>query len=426
MPYGSGHERTVVAFEEVTFGVGPADWDASGTAFLCVEPSSEGVQQATIDDMNYRQRVLATREKVHSLRNCTCSFGVYATGRRGAAVAEGASATTDVLNNLMENAWGGALLGLHANIEAGSTATVINVGAGQGASILGGSALFLCDASDSYRGRFVIVSSRSTDAITLKVACPFGAPSATDTGGACIVNFFNTDALVDQNDADYITHSFLFQGELGDDVQEVSGVKLNLTAIEGIEPGAAPLLKFEGLCATHDNDGVTATTVFTDPSGGPPTVTATGSDTFVSIAAYGTAALVDIEAQVFTITPGVISQPVPCVGGVEGRSGYTLTGFDDTIIELMVDYDDSWMAAWEAGTQYHIMIQIGTQAGEAIGWYAPRCEIVEDPTRGVSTDQTVTTIKLRCLEDSATTAETGNQLEAFRSKLVFLRCPPIA
>jgi len=426
MAYGSGHERTVVLFEETTFGSAPADWSASGTAFLCVAPNFEGVIQGSIENENYRQRALATREKVRALRNCQISFGVYAHGRGGTGVAEGASATTDYQNTIMESAWGGSLLGLHANIEAGSTSTIVNVGAGQGASLLPGSTMFMCDVSDSNRGRFVVVSSRSTDAITLKTAVPFGSPAATDTGGATITNYFNTDALVNQADTDYSTLAFIAFGELSDDVQQVTGCKPNLTAIEGLAPGEAPIMRFEVLCATGDNEGLTAPTGFTDPDGESPVVTATGSDTYVSIAEYGTAALADIEAQSFVITPGVISQPVPCVGGVEGRSGYTMTGFDETMIELVVDYDDSWAAGWEAGTQYHVMIQVGSTAGTAIGWYAPRCEIAEDPARTTTTDLATTTLKLRCLEDSASTSATGNQLELFRSKLIYMRSVPLA
>lgn len=425
MAYGSGNERTVVQFTETTFGSPPANWSASGTAFLCIDPNFEGVQQGSIENANYRQRALATREKVHALRNCTVSFGVYAHGRGGTSVAEGSQATTDYQAALMQNAWGGVQLGYRANIAAGSTATSVNVAAGTGGNFPDGSAMFLCDASDGNRGRFVVVLDRSTDALALKVACPFGSPDAADTGGAVIVHYFDTDALVNQADANYITQSFLAFGELSDDVIQVSGGKCNLTAIEGIAPGEAPVLRFEVLCATHDNDAVTAPTGFTDPDGEAPVVAATGSDTYVSIVAYGTEELVDVEAQSVTITPGVASQLVPCVGGVEGRSGYTLTGFDDTMIEIVVDYDDAWATGWESGTQYHVMVQVGSTAGSAIGWYAPRVELAEDPQRTVSTDLVTCTLKFRCLEDTATTTETGDRLEQFRSKLLYLRSVPL-
>lgn len=428
MAYGSAHVRTVILQEETTFGTAPAGWNdgSGGLAFLCIEPNVESVGQTAIENQNYRQRSLATREMVHGLRNCTMSFGVYAHGRGGSAVLEAASATTDYQDNLMENAWGGSLLGLHANLEAGSTTTVLNVAAGQGASLLAGSALFICDAGDSNRGRFVVVGSRSTDALTLKIAAPAAAIAAADTGGAVITSYFDTDALKNQNDAGYITHCFFVRGELADDNQEVRGCKLNLTAIEGLTPGEAPILRFEALCATHDNEGLTAPTGYTDPEGDAPIVTATGSDTFVSIVAYGTPTMVDVECQGFTITPGVISQPVPCLGGVEGRSGYTMTGFDATMIEVVLDYDDAWAIGWEAGTTYHVLVQVGSTAGTAIGWYAPRCEIMEDPKRTVSTDMASVTIKFRCLEDSSTTVATGNQLELYRSKLIYMRSVPIA
>ena len=88
----SGHVRTVLLVEETTFAEGPVSWN-SQTAFLCIEPNTEGLQQASIDNQNYRQRPGATREKVHALRSASAfPFGVYAHGR-GEAAAEAASGT---------------------------------------------------------------------------------------------------------------------------------------------------------------------------------------------------------------------------------------------------------------------------------------------------------------------------------------------
>lgn len=425
MAYGLGAIRTVALFEESSFGQPPADWSASGTAFYCVEPNFEGVQQGSVPNQNYTQRPNERHTVVQSLRNCQVSFGVYAHGRGGSGIAEGSSATSDYQASLMQNAWGGVRLGLHANIEAGSTATIVNVGAGQGASLLAGSVLFMCDTSDGSRGRFVVVGSRSTDALTLKTDVPFGAPAATDTGGAVVTSYCQTAALISPSHADYLTHSLLDFGELADDIREVSGCKLNLTAIEGTNSGESPLLRFEVLCATHDNEGLTAPTLAA-PVGEAQLVVGQGEDTFVMLAEYGTSAMAAVVPQSISIVPGFKSQPVPGVGGVEGRLGYTMVPTEDTTITLVVDFDDSWATAWENGTQYHLLYQVGTEAGVAIGWYAPRMEIVEDPMRTVSTDMTTMTIKFRCLEDDASTTVTGAQLDLFRCPLIYMRSVPNA
>lgn len=428
MAYSDGNSRTVVLFQETTFATPPASWSGEGTAFLCIEPSFEGSVQQSIENLNYRQRPFATREVVPSLRSGEGpTFGVHAHGRGGSSVAEGAQVTTDYQNVLMQNAWGGTRLGYRANIDAGSTATVINVAAGTGANFSAGDALFLCDASNSNRGRFSVIASIATDALTLKVACPFGSPVAADTGAAVIVAFVNPPALVNQADADNTTLSLIEFGEGAEDVRQVTGVKFDLTAIDGLGPGEAITLRFAGKFADHDNEGLTAPTGFTDPAGEAPIVTSTGSDTYFSIATYGTPAMSDAtEVQSLAITPGVMSQVVPCLNGVNGRSGYTSGGFDDTVWEVTVDNDADWLNAWEAHTQYHVMMQFGSEAGVAVGLYFPRVELVEDPRRGISQDQASLTLKFRAMEDTATSALTGDRLEQYRSKILYLRSAPIA
>src|SRR5688500_3869191 len=141
----SGHERVAFYFEEMTFGTAPADWDASGIPFLCVDPQVEGLQREMLENANYRQRALASYPLVKSIKNGAIAFGVYARGS-GTVAAEDSNATTFALAQFIKNAWGGIRLGYATGIASGSAAAPV-VDAGEGAEYLAGDFGFFYDTS---------------------------------------------------------------------------------------------------------------------------------------------------------------------------------------------------------------------------------------------------------------------------------------
>ena len=419
MAYGSAAEREVLYQNEATFGVRPAAW-TSGTPFLCVEPSAEGMQQATLENMNYRQRALATRAKVLGLSNGTCTFKVYAHGR-STGVADDARATITTPNfpiaHFLQNAWGGVRLGYRTIIASGSAAAPV-VEAADGAQYAAGDWGFFVDVSvDANVGYFRKIASISTDTFTMWTGhdLPF-TPAASDIVGPVIQCYPHTDRLKDPNHASHLTQSFLFMGDLSEDAQEGVGVKLNLTAIEGIAAGEAALFTFEGMVTQIDNEGVTQPAAGT-PLGDAPVVTSTGDDTFVYIVPVAST-LAAVEAQTVSVTPGIASQPIPGVGGLEGRHGYTMVAgsADEMMLEVVVDYDDSWNTGFAAGTRYQILIQTGTQPGRAWAAFFANCELAEDPQRGAATDLSTSVLRFRPLESDVATAATGDDLEKVRAK----------
>lgn len=428
MAYGAANERTCFYFQETTFATAPADWSASGIAFLCVNPDTSGVKQNGVPNNNVRQRALATRPLVRSIKSeGTFSFDLYHHGRGGSLVAEGSNATTFFIADLLRNAMGGRSLGRRSGIAGGTTA-IPNVDAGQGTGWWPGAVGFACDASDTSRGFFVVVDSVSTDALTLQFTMPFTPDAAADTLGAVVCNYYDTDGLANRADANYFTHAFFFSGDVADDNVQLLGCKLNMTGVEGTAPGEEPTFKLSGMAATFTGSGLSAPTPSAAPVGDAPLVAATGANTFVRIGTFTTlpCALTLYDAQNVKITTGVSSSQTKILGGTEGVAGYHLTGLDDVFIEFDVDHDDQWLIDYEAGVIKRVLIQIGTTAGTAIGYYAPYCEIVESPVRGDNDNVAVTKVKLRCLENHGTTVATGDNLEQYRSKIQFLHSAPIA
>lgn len=418
----SGIVYTLFMDQESTFATPPADWDVGTDAFYAVEPNFEGLEQKYIANNNYRQRVYAPHDMVRALRSGgTVSFKCYAHGRGGSAVAENAQATTFYLADLMRNALGGRDLGYAAGIDSGTAAAPV-LDAGQGANFNPGDWIFATDTTTG-EGEFICIESVSTDTLTLRSPLSF-TPDAggADVAHAVVASYIDSAAMVNRSDANHITHSFLLAGEASDDLHEVSGCKLNVT-VEGITPGESPMLGFECMYATGTNESLTYPDTSVAILGDAPLVTATGNDTTILIAQVGSN-LAATEAHSVAITIGAKSQPVPGIGGTEGILGYTATGYDDTALELSVPYDDSWATAAEAGTQYHCLIQVGTTAGTAIGFYFPRLEFAKDVTRAPATDLATSKLMFRALERTNSTTATGDQLELYRSKVqVLFSCP---
>jgi hypothetical protein len=415
----SGHERTAFYFEESTFGTAPADWDVSGIPFLCVNPQVEGLAREMLENANYRQRALASYPLVKSLKNGTIGFGCYARGP-GVVAAEDSNAVTFALAQFVKNAWGGIRLGYATGIASGSAAAPV-VDAGEGAEYLDGDWFFAYDTS-AERGEFALVDSVSTDTITLRFSLTFSPDGGgADAAHAVIVGFPNRLAMVNKDHADHETGSFFFVGEEPDDLFQPVGVKLNITAVEGLTPNEAPMISFEGMCRTFPNPTtLTRPDTDVDPEGEAPLATAVGTATTVRIGTLA-GALAEIAPNSFAFTPGVASQPINALTD-HGRAGYTLAQgtADASMLEIVVPYDPQWFDDFDDDVRKHVLLQIGDQPGEAFGIYFPHMQIAADPRRNVSDDIATITISLRPLEYVEATSETGNQLEQYRSKAVLL------
>jgi len=420
----AGNEHVIRHFEESAFAAGPGDWAASGVPFLCVEPNFEGLRQASLENGNIRKRAFDPHPTVPGLRNGSASFGLYWHGRGVADVAaEGANATSFIAPDFVRNAWGGRRLGRCSGVATGTTA-LISMEAGEGAQYRPGDWMFLVDPTDSDRGRFVRVGSVSVDDITPEFAAPVDLPDdGSASSGAVIVGYLHTRALINRAHAEHVTHSFLAVREADDDVVEARGAKLTLSGIESLESGGEPILQFEAQTATHDNEGLTRPA---DPAtgaiqGDSPLVVGQGSDTFVQLGDLG-GDLAPVEAHAVTITPAVTSAPVGGVGGTEGIHGFHGTGFDGTRIEIVVPQDEAYQQEWEDRTRRHILLQVGTVQGRAVGLYLPNVLLAEDPARTTTDDLATTTLVYEAYEFEG--AELGSlvdaALEQYRSKIQLL------
>lgn len=133
------------------------------------------------------------------------------------------------------------------------------------------------------------------------------------------------------------------------------------------------------------------------------------SKVFFYPTATSTTTGVEVKAKTLTIKPAISYADVETPGGVENISekvrirnaGGVLT------IELQTYYEDrSFYSAWAAGTEYGMLIQIGSAPGRTVVLSAPRVQIVNVVRNDIGglTGQTLT---LKCLDDNLTTATSG-------------------
>ena len=424
MAYGNAREHELrYQVDSGAFAtVVDATW-VNGIPFLAVAPDMGSMIRSVAPNDNYRTRIFGTHPMVPSLATGELTFGVYLHGR-STAVADDARATITSpdfpIAAFLSNAWGGIRLGFRTTVASGTTASPV-VEAADGAEYEAGDWVFAHDtSSDATRGFFRKIASISTDTLTMWAGHTLPTADAADVLGAVISAYPHRSRMVNPEHASHVLHSFFHAGELAEDCQQAEGVKLNLTAIEGLAAGEPGMLQFQGMAARVVKEGLTAPAA-EDPIGDAPLPTSTDNDTIFSVSAVG-AALATIQVQSCTVTPGFASQPIPCLGGVNGRSGYTLVADsgDAPMIEMVTHFDSSWSIGFLAGTRYQVLIQVGTEAGEAYGIFAANCELVEDPTRGDATDLATSVLKFRPLESAISTAATGDALEKVRAKLEIL------
>lgn len=416
---GLAVEKELRYLAEVSFDTAADATFATGIAFLAIEPNFEGFIESNVDNLNYRQRALATRDKVAGLANGSASFGMYWHGR-STAVADDARATVTTPDfpqgAFLLNAWGGQRLGYRTIVASGTTAAPV-VEAGDGAQYEAGDWVFHhSTAVDATRGYFRKIASISTDTLTMWAGHVLATATANDVLGAVISYYPRSSVLAAARQ--YL--SFYDSGDDSDDARYGTGCQLNLTSIEGLNAGESPRLNFEIMATTIVNEGITQPSAGT-PLGDAPLVTSTGDDTLVYLVAVGSN-LAAIEPQSISITAGIACKPIPCTGGHNGRSGYVLSGdsLDSTMVEIVVPYDDSWNTAYAAGTKYQLLVQVGTQAGRAVGVFFSRLDLAEDPARTSATDLSTTTLKFRATESQVSTAATGAALDKVRAKIELL------
>lgn len=412
-------ERTVAHYRQTSLTDLPAggNWDTDATVveFLAIEVTVDGLGEGTVPNLHHRRRALATPTHLPALRSGSgWGFKLYLSGSQ-VTTANDSAAATFILPEMLENAWGGLHLGFASLVVAAST-TVPEITVGQGVNHPAGAFIFGIDANGV--GEFLAVDSVTGDVLTLRTT----AANPVASVGAVIANFPHTRALPDGTHPSNTTHAFYVRGEDAGDNYEILGGKLNATGIESNGPGEDAKFIFEGMHTNFNSHAVTRRALTGTPQG-PAGPVVGRSGTAIRVAPLGTPAMSVLNAHTFTFASGITATQVPGVGGQQGVLRYAYTPGDETIVEVVVDYDKQQIADFEAQQYFHVMIQVGDVQSDAWGIYLARCILLDDPGRVGTSDQTTMTLRFQAQEFEGTTHTEGTtNFELERARFSVLTC----
>lgn len=409
MPANSIQKRVAVALETGTLAT-PAviNWDAipapGGLMATTVVEDAE-LKRAYIDDATIRPRASEGRPMLRGLRSgSSAQLGPYMAGHTSGHAAAGDPGVIDMMDMVLRVAWGGQVMTGAGVIQSG-TDDEPQLDTGEGANFSDWSWGFFWDVS-TLTGSFRMVESEATDALTMATGheLPF-TPAANDLVHAVSATYVDWDVAEDYLDAGNDTLQILLRGRNPDDFFHCFGVKpeLQLGAITAGEPTVltTPMhcVYFE-----HGDELAINPALLQSLSGSPGPIVGAGSTTTCWMAAVGQTLATQQFIGSITVNLGIVPERVMGPNGIEGVHGYRLSAdsYDGTSVELTVDFDPAWRTAAEAGTEYHLLIQVGNEITRG-PWalYFPRLSFQDDVVLAADGDaQRVSSLKFKALEST--------------------------
>jgi hypothetical protein len=424
-------QKTVAIDREASFGdQSVKDWaslTANGFVVNCFDLDYSNVRQAKIPNKNLEQRAGATRAGILALRNHEFGFSRYLHGATSNA-AEGAQAVRIANDELLYNAMGGEHRGYAAGIAAG-TATAPTVEDADGDNLVAyGWSYFFDTSAGTGRFRQYSAVTEGVGSDTLTMVTGHDLHFTPDGGGAdvayaCTAHYFDWDALEDHTHANHTSLTAYIKGRHSEHSVEAKGCSCSLE-VPAFEQGAPIELKFAFIGADFDGDGLTQAALAQTPDGSPGRVLGSGVATLFEIADTASVLATQTVWGQIDIGVGVKKDPVSGINGLEGIHGYGLTAdsYDATSLGFTVPFDDSWITAYRNETLYHVSIQCGTAASNAVGFHFPNLSFSEEPQRVNVGGRDGLALKFTCLErDVAQGALTAAQYHLARSKMYVLR-----
>jgi hypothetical protein len=401
---------------------GPADWSSNGTYFYATEIDYSGLVRANTENLNNRRRLRAKHKNILTHRNGTCSFAPYWHGKSTHA-AEAAAATTFHQSTLCKSALGGEDLGYGIGIASDESEDTDEVQIDSDPGYVLSDFVYVYDTSGT-RGEFYWLTAAPDAGPPVTLTLDRDLHFVPDTGGAdriySVIDCFIDDSVTtDFSNAAHTTLWLRMQGEHAEDVWTAKGCKPQLS-IDPIAAGTPCRLKFDCLVTTFAHETETSEDFSAATAQGEAPAVAGLADTcIVKLAAVGSP-LVDVDALgSITVNPGVTYTMQEGPNGWEGNHGFSDNG-EDTTIEIMVPFDDDYATAYNAGTLYHMLIQVGTGTS-AVGIYCPALELGSYPVRGAEGNITSVALQFRALENTASGgALTGANLRKHKSPLHIL------
>lgn len=423
MPVYDERPRSAAVITEASFcnrdtaGLQPFDWAADGAAVWLLAPDTSSLAVGRVANENMVPRPTYVHRDIQTLRASEFSFGAYMHGSPvHAAAGDAATTTAYPLAQLLRCALGGMHTGSCRQLSGGTT-TAPTVASATGMAV--GDWHFFRPAAAGSRGQLYRITAISGTTLTLDRELHFD-PAAGDLAHAVIEFYLHPAALTRYTDPGHKTLAFVFAGDSPDDTFEVRGVKL-AASVQAIEPGTPTRLQFAGRATSWAR--LESAPTFGSPAGEAGSVPSVADTTHLLVAPVGQPLAPLDEHSRGAITPnlGVTHEPIPSATGVEGVAGYRATGFDAVSLALTVPFDPAWLTADAAGTEHHLLLQVGDTLG-ALPWglYVPQGEIKATPSRATEGGLAGLALMFRGRENATASSLEGDALARWRSPITLL------
>lgn len=385
MALTSVHSSYFAIYPEVTQGLAPADWGASGLLIDHYEADVTEIKQELVQNtrMDLRPYDHATATMLKGLRNCAAksSHPLHGSGVETAAAAQ---ITETTAMKLLKHCYGGIHRSNSTTCTGGSATepqltAVTNIIPG---CLIGFEDITSPSAANSGLVFVRRVLSIDTLTVTLDEALPF-TPANTDKVHA-IATIYPSSDRIDMSDP-VQTMGLFFQKHPSevDKLWQLHAAAGSLSV--KIERGQEPRYEIAWQAANfkHGADGsLSAPSWGGTPHGFAPLVV--GRNTKVSIGEYDDTTASDVHVHQAEVMPGFPAIRVPTVTEVDDLVEGTKT-YGANVLEkpgmtvTTVPHTDDWEVALQADTEYRVRITQHAAAGKVWCFYMPRAQLGETP-----------------------------------------------
>jgi hypothetical protein len=398
---GIARLRELTGESESTFGVENGAHSFADVRAFDVSLTND---QTMHDEMVNRARVTTVLEQVLGRKsaNSRLGFSCYLRGD-GVALASGATATDDTLQDLLTLAMGGTTSDEGGTVSGATSTTIaIDVQAGEGSRFGSGRAIMVEGTGPNGENEISIVESVTSDTLNLKIALT-NAPTDGD-------NVWNSyTSYIDPSS----TTSWQFQA-LGDDAADiwlalgcVGGFTLgNLLSIQDL-----PRIAFDLFVASWEKDSGTMAAGSYD--GGDLLGTTEGMEIHYQTHANTTRNLISCSA--LDIVPNITWTPLNARGNadVQHVDRVRMTSVEPTA-SFTADPSSAFWTTHTAQTDKLLAVMFGRTPGQSWCIELPKIRISAAPQRAEHGEQVATTCNFRAYEDDAGGLSTALALSPFR------------
>lgn len=322
-------------------------------------PTVNAVQDS-IDDPTVEQSALSGLPPIKGLKNKSkLAFQTFLRGTGLAGSGAAATSSTNPTGLLLKEIMGGESGGTGTIVEENATTTSIPATTAAGLAV-GQAMLIGLEAMP--------IKQIAANTITPKAAFA-AAPNHND------VLYAGASYYLKQSPAGTLQFRGL-SAEAANSIYKLLGCFGGLS-IGNLNPGQNPHIAWDLMITDWARSTGTLSDQLSNYSAARPSIPGIASKLYIG--AYSGTARTVKNCSSFALNLNMGTEQIPSVSGIQGIQGFLRTFSKNPAVEIVTDYDASWFAGYDNGTQYFIHYQIGTVAGLVVLIEIPCAVLAVEP-----------------------------------------------